>query len=285
MTSERIQLAVNGLTFDAATEGPANGAPVLLLHGFPESSWSWRHVQAPLAEAGYRSVAPDQRGYSPGARPAEATAYAMSALVSDVVGFADQLGWDSFHLVGHDWGGAAAWHVAGRHPDRLRTLSVVSTPHPKSFLDAKSSSRGSSGDDQAAKSAYMDFFRQPGSEELLLADDGEGFRAALAASGLDAESIDHYYAALCSPEAMVGALNWYRGAQPADAAGMGSVTTPTLYIWSNNDTALGRTAAEATGAQVDGPYEFVELDGISHWVPEQASEALVGHLLSHFASV
>jgi len=284
MTSERIQLVVDDLTFDAAAEGPAEGAPVLLLHGYPESSWSWRHIQAPLAGAGYRSVAPDLRGYSPGARPAEPTAYAMSTLVSDVVGFADRLGWDTFHLVGHDWGGAAAWHVAGRHPDRLRTLSVVSTPHPRAFLGAKSSSRGSSDDDQAAKSAYMDFFRQPGSEEVLLADGGARFRGALAASGLDAESIDHYYAALSSPEAMVGALNWYRGAQPTDAAGMGPVTTPTLYVWSTNDTALGRTAAEATAAQVEGPYEFVELDGISHWIPEQAPDALVGHLLRHLPS-
>ena len=122
----RVELAVGDLVFDARAEGPADGELVLLLHGFPQTSLSWRHQLGALAAAGYRAVAPDQRGYSPGARPADVAEYRIERLVGDVLGFADALGVERFHLVGHDWGGAVAWQVAGRHPERLRTVTSLS---------------------------------------------------------------------------------------------------------------------------------------------------------------
>ncbi len=279
--TEQLRIPIDDLTFDAIADGPEGGEPVLLLHGFPESAWCWRHVQPRLTVGGCRSVAPDLRGYSPDANPSEPEAFAIEILVADVLGLADALGWDRFHLVGHDWGGALAWHVAGRHPQRLRTLSVVSTPHPRAFLAAKHAGPADDGDDQAERSSYMQVFRQPGSEDLLLADDCAALRLALEAAGLDAESIDHHLGRLADPGAMVGALNWYRGADPTDAAGMGPITTPTLYVWSTDDIALGRAAAEATGAEVDGPYRFVELDGVSHWIPEEKPEVLAEAILGH----
>ena len=279
-----LTLELGPYTFDAVAAGPDDGEPVLLLHGFPESSWSWRLVQPVLAEAGYYSVAPDLRGYSPGARPAEASAYTVDELVGDVVGFADRLGWDGFHLVGHDWGGAIAWHTAGRHPERVRTLSVASTPHPGAFAAAKAAGPSPDGDDQNEKSGYMQVFRQEGSENLFLADDGAGFRLGMAAAGLDEESIEHYYARLSTPEAMVGALNWYRGADPTDSSGMGPIGMPTLYVWSDGDVALGPTAARATADYVEGPYRFEVLEGVTHWIPEQAAERLGALLVDHLAS-
>ncbi len=278
---DTIQIPLGPYVFDTAVAGPSDGLPVLLLHGFPETSWSWRFVQPALSEAGYRSAAPDLRGYSPGARPTEPSDYAITTLVADVIGIADHLGWERFDLVGHDWGGALAWQVAGRHPDRLNTLTVVSTPHPKAFAEAKKAGRSADGDDQAEKSAYMEWFRTPGSEHEILANGGETLRAGLVTMGRDQESADHYVDRLTDPSVLVGGLNWYRGADVTDSDGLGPITVPTLYVWSTEDVALGRTAAEATAAEVEGPYSFEVLDGISHWIPEEAPEALVGHLLPH----
>ncbi|MEO6988677.1 MAG: alpha/beta hydrolase [Aquihabitans sp.] len=276
-----LMLSVGPLNFDAWADGPLDGEPVLLLHGFPESARCWRHVQPLLAVAGYRSVAPDLRGYSPGARPVDVAEYTMSYLVGDVLALADQLGWDRFHLVGHDWGGAVAWQVAGRHPDRIRTLTAVSTPHPGAFTAAKKAGASPDGDDQAAKSDYMQVFRSDGAEELFLNDESAVFRAVLEGSGLSAEDAEHYIARFDTVEALAGPLAWYRAADPADSQGMGPITVPTLYVWSTEDIALGRTAAELTGAQVDGPYTFEVLEGVSHWIPEMAADALGERLVSH----
>ncbi|CAN5694922.1 alpha/beta hydrolase [soil metagenome] len=281
MTSEAIQLAVGDLTFDAVADGPAGGEPILLLHGFPEAAHSWRLVQPLLAAAGMRSVAPDLRGYSPGARPAAPTDYAIEVLVGDVLGLADALGWDTFHLLGHDWGGALAWHTAGRFPGRVRTLSVASTPHPAAFNAAKRSGPSADGDDQAARSGYMATFRDPGAAELFFADDRALLKLLYAGSGLDDRSAAFYLDRFSTLDAIQGPLNWYRGADPSDATGLGPITMPTLYVWSTDDIALGRTAAELTTGQVDGPYTFVELEGVSHWIPEQAGDELAAAVIAH----
>lgn len=278
------QLTIGDLTFDLLVDGPEDGPPVLLLHGFPQSAACWRRVQPELAAAGYRVVAPDQRGYSPGARPTDPDDYRMATLVGDVIGLADALGWSTFHLVGHDWGGALAWHTAGRHGDRLRTLTVLSTPHPSAFLAAKHGGPADDGDDQREKSRYMDDFRSEGFEDLLLADDRGLLKLMVLGAGMDEESAALSLARFETAEAVVGALNWYRGAEPSDAGGMGPITVPTRYLWSTNDIALGRTAAEATAACVDGPFEFVVLEGVSHWIPEEAAEVTVAHLLEHLAT-
>ncbi len=283
MALHPITIPVGPLTFDAVSAGPADGPPVLLLHGFPESSWSWRTVQPVLAAAGYATLAPDLRGYSPDARPTEPEAYRMDVLVQDVLDLADAMGWEGFHLVGHDWGGALAWQTAGRHPERVLTLAVVSTPHPQALADAKAAGAGADGDDQAARSSYMATFREPGSEALFLADDHAAFRLGMAAAGMADEDIEHYVARFPDEAAMQGALNWYRGADPADAAGCGPITMETLYVWSTEDIALGRRAAEGTAAHIVGPYRFVELEGVSHWIPEEAPEELAELLLDHLA--
>ncbi len=273
---ERINLGVGDLEFDVRTAGPADGEVVLLLHGFPQTSYAWRHQLEALAAAGYRAVAPDQRGYSPRARPPEIAAYHPERLVEDTIGMADALGAARVHLVGHDFGGMVAWHTAARHTDRLHTLSVVSTPHPRAV--ARSILEGG---EQREKSSYMLFFRSADAEPFFLDDDAAGLRKTL--GGLD--DIDDYVRVLTQPHAMTAALNWYRALDRAVIDRMGDITTPTLYCWSTEDPALGRVAADETAAYVAGPYRFEVLAGVGHWVPEHAPDALNTLLLSHLGQL
>ena len=273
-----MQIPVGDLVFDADEAGDPGDALVLLLHGFPQSSRSWRRVAPALAEAGHHVVAPDQRGSSPGARPAAVEAYAMPELVGDVLGLLDTLGVERAHVVGHDWGAAVAWQVAARPPDRVRTLTAVSVPHPLALSAALA------GDaDQRRRSQYMRLFQQEGTaEQALLGDGGSGFRS-LFGEGAEAD-VEHYLAQMQEPGRLTACLNWYRAASRADVEDFPPVTVPTLYVWSDGDVALGRTAAEATGSHVEGPYTFVELEGVSHWVPEQAPDALLAALLPHLST-
>src|SRR5689334_8509244 len=167
---ERIELhtARNGFVFDAYASGPADGDLVLLLHGFPQTGYAYRRQLAALGEAGYRAVAPDQRGYSARARPATVDSYVASELVGDVLAIADALDADRFHVVGHDWGSAIAWLAAGAHPGRVRTLTALSVPHPFAFARAMS---GEGGSDQGQRSSYFAVFSSPDAEDLFLNDD------------------------------------------------------------------------------------------------------------------
>ena len=275
------RIAVGDLTFDARIDGPEGGTGVLLLHGFPQTSLAWSAALPALAAAGYRACAFDQRGYSPDARPAEVEAYRTSELVGDVLGVADALGFDRFHLVGHDWGGAVAWQVAGRHADRVLTLTAVSTPHPAAFRAALA---GELGGDQAQRSGYIEMFRAPDAQDQFLANDAQGLRMLFGVSGMPEGGGDAYIEALGTPEALGAALNWYRAADLTLVEGLGPITMPTMYVWSTEDPALGREAAEATGAHVAGPYRFEVLEGVGHWVPEAAPDRLNALLLDHLAS-
>ncbi len=270
---ELLQLTVGPLTFDARAAGPVGGDLVLLLHGFPQTSYAWRHQLAALGEAGYRAVAPDQRGYSPRARPAAVDDYRSEHLVGDVIGFADALGASRFHVVGHDWGGAVAWQVAGRHPDRVCTLTSASTPHPAAFR--KSIQHG----EQRERSGYMLFFRSPEAEAFFLDNDAAGLRALFEASGLT--DVDEYLRVMTEPGALTAGLNWYRASDVGLVEGLGPITMPAMYVWSTADIALGREVAESTAAFVDGPYRFEVLEGVSHWIPEEATAELNALLLDH----
>ncbi|MEX2100522.1 MAG: alpha/beta hydrolase [Acidimicrobiia bacterium] len=277
---DQLELTVGEYTFTARADGPDDADLVLLLHGFPETSWEWRAQLPALATAGYRAVAPDQRGYAEGARPSAVEEYSVVKLAADTVGFADTLGAERFHVVGHDWGGAVAWVCAALYPDRVRTLTSVSTPHPtamrKSILEGE----------QREKSAYMDVFRAEGAEDLFLGNDAEVMRSTFESFGFDAETIDEYMRVLRGPGAMTGGLNWYRAndfAASGDFA-LPPITVPTMYVWPDADEYLGREAAEATAEYVDGPYRFEVLEGVSHWAPEEAAVALNALLVDHLRS-
>jgi pimeloyl-ACP methyl ester carboxylesterase len=285
MGTERFDVAANGLSFSAVAAGPGQGRPVVFLHGFPQTSFSWHHQLEAVAEQDYRALAFDQRGYSAGARPPEVSDYGIDRLVSDVLAVADAQGFATFDLVGHDWGAMVAWATAGLHPARIRSLTAVSVPHPGAFAAALLG-----GDaDQAERSSYMGVFRQEGvAEKALLGEDGsgDGLRAMFAGSGLppDTEEVDVFVAAMRQSGALTAALNWYR-AMSADAfANVGKISVPTLYVWSTEDIAVGRKAAEATADWVTGPYRFEILEGVSHWIPEAAPDDLNRLLLEHLSS-
>jgi pimeloyl-ACP methyl ester carboxylesterase len=279
---DQQEVTANGLTFSMRTAGPADGRPVLLLHGFPQTSWCWRAQLEALGGAGHRALAPDQRGYSDGARPPAVADYASELLVADVLALADTLEIATFDLVGHDWGGMVAWLVAAQHPDRIRSLSVLSTPHPLALRLALFG-----GDpEQVKRAGATDAFRQAEvPENLLLGADGSGsgLRSLLAQSGLASEAVDTYVAALTRPGVLTAALNWFRASDGDDATQLPGVTVPTLFVWSTGDGGLGRTAAEATAIYVSGPYEFVVLDDVPHWIPEAAPDLLNEKLMAHLS--
>jgi pimeloyl-ACP methyl ester carboxylesterase len=274
---ERLALHAGSFTFDALAAGPADGELVLLLHGFPESCFEWRHQLEALSAAGYRAVAPDQRGYSPGARPAEVDAYRVDHLSADVLAFADELGAHRFHLVGHDWGSGPAWYVAGRWPERLKSVTSISVPHPSAFGAVY---HGEIPGDQKQKSEYMDFFRMEGvAEDAML----PGMRDMFLGAGLDEEVADAHARICGEREGLTGGLNWYRANRIEDL-GVPVIYVPTLFIWSDGDIYLGREAAEATERYVRGPYRFEVIEGVDHWVPEKAPEKVNALLLEHFAA-
>lgn len=277
---EPLQLEVGEFQFDAVTAGPEDGELVVLLHGFPETSFAYRKQLPALAAAGFRAVALDQRGYSPGARPDAVEDYALPHLVADVIGVVDALGRDEFHVVGHDWGAAVAWFTAMAHPDRVRTVTAFSVPHPMAFQQAMSNPNG----DQAQRSTYMGALRAEGAEEALVADGASRLRAVYG-DRLDDEAIDRYVAALGTPDAMRAALNWYRAMGASVPFGrLTPIEMPALYVWSTDDATMGREGAELTANFVQGPYRFEILEGVSHWIPEEAADQVNAMLLEHLAS-
>lgn len=272
-----MKIDVGGLSFDVAVDGPAGGPAVLLLHGFPERASMWDGVRPALHAAGLRTVAPDQRGYSSGARPAEASAYRMDALVGDALGLLDALDLPAVHVLGHDWGAVVGWHLAARHAARVHTLTAVSVPHPAAHAAAIRSDP-----EQQRLSAYIQLFRQPEvAESTLLADDARRLRGML--RPLPAEAADVFVRPLLGPGALTGPLNWYRAMTAEDSVGLGPVAVPTTYLWGTEDLGVARAAAQGCAAHVTGDFEFVELPGVSHWVPEQEPDTVARHALARIA--
>ncbi len=258
----------SGLTFEVTDTGPADGEAVVLLHGFPQQPASFAAVVPQLNAAGLRTLVPTQRGYTPGARPTGRRDYRTAATVADVIALLDAAGVERARVVGHDWGGAQAWGAAAWHPDRVSALIVLSTPHPAAMMKAFRTSR------QALMSWYMALFQLPALPELLAA---RTLARTLRSSGLPAEQVTAYAAAMQDPAALTGALNWYRGL-PFSSEPLGRIRVPTRYVWGRRDFALGRRAAELTGDYVTGPYEFCELDA-GHWLPERRPEAVADAIL------
>ena len=271
-----MRIAVADLTFDVRVEGPADAPAALLLHGFPQTSHSWRLVLPYLQ--GFRVVAPDQRGYSPDARPSDVEAYRLPRLVADALALLDALGIDRAHVVGHDWGAAVAWQLGTRHADRVRTLTAVSVPHPRAFIEALRSDA-----DQRRRSAYMRDFATSGFAEVLLAHDARRLRRVFGDASA-AVDVDDMVARAQQPGALEAWLRWYAAQRSEDLADTPSATVPTMHVWSDGDLALGRAGAAGTAAFVDGPYRFEVLPGVSHWIPEEAADQLGPLLLDFFAS-
>lgn len=289
----------DGLTFDVTDSGPRDAPDdeiVVLLHGFPQDRHCWDDVRARLDAAGLRTLAPDQRGYSPGARPREVSSYRVGELVRDVLALLDAAGVRRAHVVGHDWGGGVAWALAAAHPERVASLTAVSTPHPDAMNAAML--RG-----QALRSWYVGVFQLPDLPERVLAP---RLGRVLARGGLPAEHVARYAARFALPESLRGPVNWYRamlrpgGARDAargtavdegraraddgpGGRGLGVVGVPTTFVWGRTDPYLGRAAAVATSEFVGQRYRFVEVDA-GHWLPETRADVVADAVLARVRS-
>jgi pimeloyl-ACP methyl ester carboxylesterase len=266
----------NGLTFDVLEGGPTDGEPVVLLHGFPQDKSAWDRVSPALHQHGLWTLAVDQRGYSPTARPPGRAAYRLRETTADVLAVLDAAGLKSAHVVGHDWGGIVAWALGAWHPDRVRTLTALSVPHPAAMARAMVTS------DQALRSYYMGLFQLPVlPERLLLAGDGAALRRMLRSGGLPDDAVDRYVTRMREPGALSAALGWYRALPWSSRDPVGTVRVPTLHVWSTGDVFLGRAATEATERFVDAPYRLEVLDDVTHWIPELAAERVAELVTAH----
>ena len=277
MEIQCLPIETRGLTFDVYAGGPADGPPVLLLHGFPQDHREFDLLVPRLHEAGFRTYAMDQRGSTPGARPSAVAAYRMAEVTADAVAVLDALGIGSAHVVAHDWGAQVAWQLAARHPERVRTLTAVSVPHPKATrlaLRVRPTQR--------ARYTYVRVFRSPAAERLLLAGGAAALKAILRPIGKRAAL---YVAAMREPGRLTGGLNWYRAFSGDQLADVRVITVPTTYVWSEKDGIVTLTAALRTADWVSADYRLVALRGVSHWVPEQAPEALADVTLDRIGNV
>ncbi|GAB2448153.1 alpha/beta fold hydrolase [Nocardioides hungaricus] len=273
--SERITtIAHEGLTFDVLDEGPVEGAPVVLLHGFPERSSSWREVAPLLHAAGLRTLAMDQRGYSPGARPRGRRSYRMQHLAGDVAALIGRLG-QPVHLVGHDWGAAVGWAVAGRFPSQVLTYTALSVPHPAAFA------RAMRGRSQRRRSRYMALFNLPVLPELAARRPGGYFDRAMARGGMTPDEVARFRREVVEYGALRHALGWYRALPLTRPGGTDfRVAVPTTLVWSDRDIAIGREGVDGTARWVDAPYDLVVLAGVGHWIPTQAPRAAADAILA-----
>ena len=267
MTRRRLrQLHRDGITLDVEDHGPLDGEVVLLLHGFPQRASMWQGVGEHLRRRGLRTVAPDQRGYAAGARPASRWSYRVEDVVGDARALVEELG-AQVHVVGHDWGAVVAWHLAAGHPDLVRSLTTVSVPHPRAYARSLTSSL------QALRSWYAVAVQIPVLPEALATLAPGAVARGLRASGMTAAEAATFEREILDAGALPGALGWYRGS-PWSRTSCGIVTVPTTHVWSDGDTALSRRGAELTSEYVDADYRLVVLEGVSHWIPTQEPELL-----------
>jgi pimeloyl-ACP methyl ester carboxylesterase len=279
---EKITIAPD-LTFDVLVAGEAGAPLVLLLHGFAESMHCWRAQVEALSAAGYRAMAPSQRGYSPDARPdtTEAANYQIERLMDDAMAIVTASGYGDrrFHLAGHDWGGSIAWALADLTPQRLASLTVLSRPHPNAFNRALLETDS----DQAHRSRHHKAFLEPDAADVVLADDAKWLRERLAANGVPLAAIEQHLAVLGNKPAMEAALAWYR-ARGAIRSPLGPIRVPTLYIWGDADDTVGRVAAEGTVDFVAAPYRFEVFPGVGHFAADQAPDRVNELLLEQVAA-
>ena len=272
MSNHRIE--VNGVQFRVVEDG--RGPAVLLLHGFPDSSRLWRHQIPALVAAGYRTIAPDLRGFGESDKPGEIEAYALPLLLGDVIGVMDKLNADRARVVAHDWGAAIGWMLAGMYPDRVERFAALSVGHLNSFANA--------GIEQREKSWYMLLFQFRGvAEEALSRNDWRLFREWTRAH----PEAEQWIADLSRPGALTAALNWYRANAAPEALfsepqPFPAIPAPTLGVWSSADAYLTEQQMLGSGEHVTGPWRYERIEGASHWLqldqPERLNRLLIDFL-------
>ena len=266
--------------FNCRVAGMDNdGEAVILLHGFPETSHMWNDLLPLLSGGGYKIITPDQRGYSPGARPGKVRDYSIKRIAKDVFAIANALGIDRFHLVGHDWGSAIGWAVIALEPEKVISWTAMSVPHMKAFEHAYKNDK-----DQQKRSKYIGFFKLPFIPELYFSWNGYSRLRSLWKESSE-EQKEQYLDIFKQRGALKASLNWYRAnigvrVEPEDQIRFGDVTVPSQLIWGNRDMALGRTGTELTKNYMKGPYRLVELDA-GHWLIQESFQEVSSAIIEH----
>ncbi|MDX1501284.1 MAG: alpha/beta fold hydrolase [Thermoanaerobaculia bacterium] len=280
---EHTTAEIDGLRLHLAEAGPAEGPLVVLLHGFPELWYGWRHQIQPLAEAGFRVLAPDQRGYNESDKPRRVRDYRLDRLADDVAALIETRGRASARLVGHDWGGAVAWWTAVRHRDRVERLAVLNCPHPLAMRRELVRNRA-----QLRKSWYMLFFQLPWLPEWWYRrrDFDVGVRSVRGTArrgAFDDEEMERYKEAWRKPRALRSMIHWYRASlrHPPARVRDPAVSAPTLLLWGLKDRFLGPELIDSSLRYA--PDARVErLPEATHWLqheePERVNEKLIGFL-------
>ena len=264
------RVATNGIHLEVAEAGPEGGPLAILLHGFPEPWAGWRHQIGPLAAAGYRVVAPTQRGYGGSDRPRGVAAYHLDELVADLLGLIDAYGRERAVLVGHDWGGIVAWAAIERHPDRFERAVILNAPHPAAMQATLRSDFK-----QMLRSWYVFTFQLPFLPERLLARrDFRPLERAMTSTArpgaFDPADFEAYRAAWRQPGALRSMIHWYRAAAraPRWPAAAAPIAVPTLLIWGVLDHALGPELARLSYARCRSA-RLEWLDDATHWVAHE----------------
>ena len=274
MNLQGKRIEVNGLGFHVVDRG--SGPAVLLLHGFPDSSYLWRNQIRTLVEAGFRVIAPDLRGFGESAKPAAAESYALPIIFNDVIGILDALEVTRTHVVGHDWGAPVAWLLASLTPERVERLVAMSVGHPSSYLDPPV--------EQREKSWYMLLFQFEGiAEELLTREDWRLFREWTQ----NHSELEKWVKDLSRPGALTAGLNWYRAnvhprTQLQEGPALPPVQAPTLGVWSTGDAYLTEEPMIRSERYIAGSWHYERIENSSHWMqldePDRVNRLLVSFL-------
>ncbi len=272
----------NGIRLHVAAAGPEEGELVILLHGFPEFSYGFHHQMEELAASGYRVVAPDQRGYNLSDKPERIEDYTIDKLRDDIVGLIEAFGETSAFIVGHDWGGAVAWHLAASKPECVKKLIAINIPHPAAMPRVMMKNPL-----QWVKSSYMAFFQLPEVPEKLMAEnDFESMKQAVKgtarSSAFTEQELDRYREAWSQPGALTGMLNWYRALRKGSLNQVPKrpIEIPVRILWGIGDQFLSPMLAKESLEFCENA-ELVWIGEATHWVHHE-QPVIVNQLIKEF---
>jgi epoxide hydrolase 4 len=277
---EHLFVETNNIRLHCVTQG--EGELVILLHGFPEFWYSWRY-QIPVLARHFKVVVPDLRGYNDSDKPA--SGYDLDTLCADIRGLIDRLGYVKAHVVGHDWGGAIAWHLAQKFPQYLNRLAILNAPHPQRFFQEIAGNL-----DQVMRSWYIFAFQIPGIPEWLIQQNLKDFvkaafqGQAVRKGAFSAEETQIYQTALEKPGVLGAALNYYRQLFNLNSWNWGQktdlVTAPTLVLWGEDDTFLSKKLTEGLDRLIAAPFQLKLVPHCGHWIQQEAPQTVNRELIN-----
>ena len=266
---------LDNFTFNCRVSGVENeGEAVILLHGFPETSRMWYQLIPILANEGFKVIAPDQRGYSQGARPSKISDYTIDKLSKDITDIADAFQLEKFHLIGHDWGSAVGWYTVSINADRIISWTALSVPHLDAFFESIATDK-----EQQRKSQYMSFFKKPILPELYFKIFGYKYLKDIWRKSSTLEK-EKYLEVFKQRGALKSSLNWYRANINNSNKLIGNIDTPTLILYGIKDMAIGEKSVDESAKYLKGEYNIEKLD-VGHWLIQESFESVSNSILKH----